>query len=86
MRRNRKMGIAVIKMIEHKTADPFYIALTVAGLESYYGILAIELGCHDMRSFTDPVLMPLTISSRFSGSGIATDNPNSEKQIKDGLE
>ena len=45
-------------MIEHKTADPFYIALTVAGLESYYGILAIEVGCHDMRSFTDPVLMP----------------------------
>ena len=54
------MELFVIKMIEHKTADPFYIALTVAGLESYYGILAIELGCHDMRSFTDPVLMPLT--------------------------
>ena len=55
-----KWELFVIKMIEHKTADPFYIALTVAGLESYYGILAIEVDCHDMRSFTDPVLMPHT--------------------------
>ena len=78
-----KWELFVIKMIEHKTADPFYIALTVAGLESYYGILAIEVDCHDMRSFTDPVLMPHTrlSPSRFSGSGIATDNTNGEKQI-----
>ena len=46
------------RMIDHKTADPFYIALTVAGLNSYFGVLGIELNCHDMRLLTDPVLLP----------------------------
>ena len=55
-----KWELFVIKMIQHKAADPFYIALTVAGLESYYGVLGIEVNCHDMRSLTDQVLMPHT--------------------------
>jgi hypothetical protein len=48
----------VERMIDHKTADPFYIALTIAGLNSYFGVLAIEINCHDMRLLTDKVLLP----------------------------
>ena len=45
-------------MINHKTADPFYIALTIAGLDKYFGVLGIEVNCHDMRLLTDNVLLP----------------------------
>ena len=48
----------VERMINHKTADPFYIALTIAGLEKYFGVLGIEVNCHDMRLLTDNVLLP----------------------------
>ena len=48
----------VERMIDHKTADPFYIALTIAGLNSYFGVLGIEVNCHDIRLLTDNVLLP----------------------------
>ena len=47
----------VDNVIRRKNMDSFFMALKVAGLESLYGILALEVDCHDMRHLTDRVLM-----------------------------